>query len=398
MSERVQRRRGEATRRAILTAAEQEFAAKGFEGASMRSIARACGMELALVQYHFGEKLALWGEIVQRVMGELHQQWARTYAQIKEWAPAQVLANFIETLIRHAATHPNFVAILSHARLEGSAYSRVFETYVRKDIEEIIALIKRAQREGTFVDGRPELLFYLMLGAALRVFMMAADAKKLGLDVEAGGTVADQVRACTSLFIRPAASSKAAGLQTTGRSLTRSRASKQHLQPLQEPAESNDSADPGSPSTFYLLTNTDAAVRKQLEGELRDLGITLGQMMVLIRIANEHRLSSARLARALDVSAQTVTLFVKSLEAQGLIVRGHGKVNRKVLEIKLTARGQKVLQKLHEVVAASQTRLLEGLTSLERDTLRDLLTRILARHRPQALTEWSPLLRKDERG
>jgi AcrR family transcriptional regulator len=47
-------------REAILGAARAEFAAHGYEGATLRSIARAAGVDVALVPYYFGAKSDLF--------------------------------------------------------------------------------------------------------------------------------------------------------------------------------------------------------------------------------------------------------------------------------------------------------------------------------------------------
>jgi AcrR family transcriptional regulator len=49
------------TREAILAAARSEFAARGYAKASIRGIARAAGVDPALVHHHFGTKEHLFG-------------------------------------------------------------------------------------------------------------------------------------------------------------------------------------------------------------------------------------------------------------------------------------------------------------------------------------------------
>jgi TetR/AcrR family transcriptional regulator len=53
----------EATRTAIIAAAEQVFANKGFAGASMSAIAKEAQVTKSLIHYHFSSKDALWQEI-----------------------------------------------------------------------------------------------------------------------------------------------------------------------------------------------------------------------------------------------------------------------------------------------------------------------------------------------
>lgn len=56
------RQDGVQAREAILDAAREQFAAQGFEGATMRAIARAAGVDPALVSYYFGSKSGLFVE------------------------------------------------------------------------------------------------------------------------------------------------------------------------------------------------------------------------------------------------------------------------------------------------------------------------------------------------
>jgi AcrR family transcriptional regulator len=54
------RRDGTVVREAILTAAREQFGARGYEGATMRAIATAAGVDVALVSYYFGSKAELF--------------------------------------------------------------------------------------------------------------------------------------------------------------------------------------------------------------------------------------------------------------------------------------------------------------------------------------------------
>lgn len=53
------------TKRRILEAAEGEFAAKGFDGARLGTIARAASVQQALIHHYFGDKEGLHGEVVR---------------------------------------------------------------------------------------------------------------------------------------------------------------------------------------------------------------------------------------------------------------------------------------------------------------------------------------------
>ena len=56
---------GEDTRAAILEAARAEFAAKGYDGATLRGIARTAGVDPRLVHHYFDGKQSVFQEVLQ---------------------------------------------------------------------------------------------------------------------------------------------------------------------------------------------------------------------------------------------------------------------------------------------------------------------------------------------
>ncbi|MBR2920338.1 MAG: helix-turn-helix transcriptional regulator, partial [Kiritimatiellae bacterium] len=59
------------TREAIISAAEEEFAEKGFELASAREICRRAGVNSALLSRYFGSKEALYRIVAKKLFGDL---------------------------------------------------------------------------------------------------------------------------------------------------------------------------------------------------------------------------------------------------------------------------------------------------------------------------------------
>src|SRR5579859_915905 len=60
------------TKERILGAAEELFARHGFEGASLRQLTAAAGVNLAAVNYHFGSKDRLIEEVFRRRLDQLN--------------------------------------------------------------------------------------------------------------------------------------------------------------------------------------------------------------------------------------------------------------------------------------------------------------------------------------
>ena len=121
---RQARQDGVETREAILAAAEQEFADKGFELASAREICRRAGANSALMNRYFGSKEALYRLAAKRLFGDLgaplatladgvkdEKSWR---AAVREWSddmlfmtlPTERAQKLCAGLFRHEVTSP----------------------------------------------------------------------------------------------------------------------------------------------------------------------------------------------------------------------------------------------------------------------------------------------------
>jgi AcrR family transcriptional regulator len=89
------------TKERILTAAEALFAQRGFEGASLRQLTAAAGVNLAAVNYHFGSKDNLVEEVFKRRLDQLN---ARRLSALKEVSglPGTTLEDVLAAFIRPA--------------------------------------------------------------------------------------------------------------------------------------------------------------------------------------------------------------------------------------------------------------------------------------------------------
>ena len=112
------------TREAIISAAEEEFAEKGFELASAREICRRAGVNSALLSRYFGSKEALYRIVAKKLFGDLGAPLANLSekvvdenswrAAIREWVgdmlfmtmPTEKAQRLCAALFRHEVTRP----------------------------------------------------------------------------------------------------------------------------------------------------------------------------------------------------------------------------------------------------------------------------------------------------
>jgi AcrR family transcriptional regulator len=95
--------RSAATRERILDAAELLFAEKGFHAVSVRDITRAAGVDVALVNYHFGGKQLLFESVFMRRAEILNIERLRKLEIVIDRAHPR--APSVESII-DAFTHP----------------------------------------------------------------------------------------------------------------------------------------------------------------------------------------------------------------------------------------------------------------------------------------------------
>ncbi len=88
------------TREAILTAATDVFAEKGYHEATTREICRRAGANVAAVHYHFGDKAELYREVFRRPLQDLvgrGQDFASKYPDVRSGLAA-LYRNMLEPL------------------------------------------------------------------------------------------------------------------------------------------------------------------------------------------------------------------------------------------------------------------------------------------------------------
>jgi len=76
------------TRRRLLERAAELFADRGFDGVTVREICHAAGANVASVNYHFGDKAGLYGEVVEVAIDAMRAV-ATTAMQASQGAGAQ---------------------------------------------------------------------------------------------------------------------------------------------------------------------------------------------------------------------------------------------------------------------------------------------------------------------
>jgi AcrR family transcriptional regulator len=96
------------TRARILEAATGLFAEHGFRRVTVRDICRAAGVNLAAVNYHFGDKLGLYREVGQAAIDAMRGTTEESRRAGEGLPPEERLHVFVRTFVRRllASGHP----------------------------------------------------------------------------------------------------------------------------------------------------------------------------------------------------------------------------------------------------------------------------------------------------
>ena len=119
------------TKDRILAAAETLFAQRGFDGASLRQLTAAAGVNLAAVNYHFGSKERLVEEVFRRRLDTLNQNRLTALARVAG-RETTTLEDVLDAFIRPALemnqddNGPLFMRVLARAFAEHDDHLRQF--------------------------------------------------------------------------------------------------------------------------------------------------------------------------------------------------------------------------------------------------------------------------------
>ena len=130
--------RGADTRERLLDAAEQIFAERGFEGASMRAVTQAAGASVSAANYHFGSKEALLRETLLRRVGPLNERRLARLDALEEKAGGRPLE--IETIVE-AFLRPVFEEHV--ASVDATNRFRQVAARIYSDPPGVVATMKR---------------------------------------------------------------------------------------------------------------------------------------------------------------------------------------------------------------------------------------------------------------
>jgi TetR/AcrR family transcriptional regulator len=160
----------------LMKVAFDAFVAYGYEGASMRQIAKEAGTTIQRVLYHVRSKEELWKQVMKRVV-DRYDLRKKTLLESLGDAPAAIkLRHLINDMVTFQAEMPGIHRLMtSDAARANKRLTWLCQNYLLAQVREMVELIKDAQRDGVVKRVDPARLRYAILSISAVPFAIAAE-------------------------------------------------------------------------------------------------------------------------------------------------------------------------------------------------------------------------------
>ncbi|MGF6598731.1 DNA-binding MarR family transcriptional regulator [Paraburkholderia sp. GAS448] len=137
-------------------------------------------------------------------------------------------------------------------------------------------------------------------------------------------------------------------------------------------------------NSFSLTQSVGFAINKarnvlvtEMDAALKDLDITSQQMGILLSLTSGIATTPFELSKLLGIDTGLMTRMLDKLETKGLLERSRSLEDRRVVNLKLTEKGEEVASQLPEVAPGVLNNRLKDFSRAEFKELQRLLTKFL---------------------
>ena len=188
------------TSQTLIVTARRLFARHGYDGTSVRAIARSARANLGAITYHFGSKAALYEAALTSLTDPLRERLAEVAAS--PGPPLRRIDRVVAAFFQHLDQHPDLARLIARQMAAGRRVPVVVRRTLEANHRVIAGLIAEGQRDGTIRKGDPRLMA-LSIGSqpVMLTLMRNVFRQAIALDQDDPATRARLVRSVTQ-FIR----------------------------------------------------------------------------------------------------------------------------------------------------------------------------------------------------
>ncbi|MGH1538758.1 MAG: MarR family winged helix-turn-helix transcriptional regulator [Gammaproteobacteria bacterium] len=141
-------------------------------------------------------------------------------------------------------------------------------------------------------------------------------------------------------------------------------------------SEINNHSNPMLPLIITFADKLNSFARTTLNKELDFYGLKFNQWRLIHAISSKSIFTPAKLADELMIERATVSRYLDQLEVKGCINRSHNQMDRRVVDIKLTSKGEEVAQLGVDLMHETYKNMLADLNAAENKHFSSLIKKL----------------------
>ena len=165
----------------ILQAALEEFAERGFDGATVRGIAARIDLTHGMIRYHYDNKEQLWFAAVEHLFERQFEFLKFSDAEELEFprGTRARFAKFLRRYVYYCAKYPEHARILMQETVSPTPRMRkALKQQLREPHQPAVEEIRLLQENGILkMDAPPASIMYMISGACQNLFALAPEVK-----------------------------------------------------------------------------------------------------------------------------------------------------------------------------------------------------------------------------
>lgn len=175
-SKRREQQRSVETRITLLKAALSEFAEKGYDGASMRTIAEKTDTHYTLITYHFRNKDALWKATAEHFFSQLKSFPFKSQDFDTSLAPIDNLRKTFFEFYKFSVNNPDFHRFMVRENQPGNQRVKwLLDNYLGEIVNATMEQIRRAQEDGDLPKCDPAFLYYMLVASTTALTSLSGE-------------------------------------------------------------------------------------------------------------------------------------------------------------------------------------------------------------------------------
>jgi DNA-binding MarR family transcriptional regulator len=130
-------------------------------------------------------------------------------------------------------------------------------------------------------------------------------------------------------------------------------------------------------SIGFSLTKARNLIASEMDAALKDLDLSSQQMGIILSLQRELATTPFELSKLLGVDTGLMTRMLDKLEQKGLLARSRSVEDRRVVNLKLTRKGESVAAQIPEIVPSVLNVRLRKFSRAEFEELKRLLNKFI---------------------